>query len=207
MSYLVHRIDAGLRPSFGDPLWRRAEIAAIACFPWDENGFRPVSQGRCLWNEDGIHILLESWEKDRRAEETQMCGRVCEDSCLECFFQPYPDQDPRYVNLEINPISTLYLAVRPNRADQVKYFSLPEGMHVEAREDGDSWSAVLFVPMSFLCETFAQPPLTTGAHLRGNFFKCGDKTPQPHFGVWAPVKAPQPDFHRPECFADWHLAD
>ena len=33
-----------------------------------------------------------------------------------------------------------------------------------------------------------------------NFYKCGDDTTKPHFLSWNPVKAPKPDFHRPEQF-------
>ena len=38
-----------------------------------------------------------------------------------------------------------------------------------------------------------------GAAMRGNFYCC-DETLHPHFGSWNPIKAPEPDFHRPECF-------
>ena len=35
--------------------------------------------------------------------------------------------------------------------------------------------------------------------MRGNFYKCDENAGAP-FGSWAPVTAPAPDFHRPECF-------
>ena len=38
-----------------------------------------------------------------------------------------------------------------------------------------------------------------GAAFRGNFYCC-DESIHPHFGSWSAIKAPQPDFHRPECF-------
>ena len=38
--------------------------------------------------------------------------------------------------------------------------------------------------------------------VRGNFYKCGDKTAHPHFVSWNPVGTPSPDFHRPEFFGE-----
>ena len=39
-----------------------------------------------------------------------------------------------------------------------------------------------------------------GLQARGNFYKCGDGLPVPHFVSWAPIDTPNPDFHRPEFF-------
>jgi hypothetical protein len=39
-----------------------------------------------------------------------------------------------------------------------------------------------------------------GLRARGNFYKCGDKLPVPHYLSWAPIATPRPDFHRPEYF-------
>ena len=36
--------------------------------------------------------------------------------------------------------------------------------------------------------------------MRANFYKCGDKTLQPHFLSWSPIHSEKPDFHRPEDF-------
>ena len=34
----------------------------------------------------------------------------------------------------------------------------------------------------------------------GNFYKCGDETEFPHYGMWSEAVSDTPDFHRPECF-------
>jgi tRNA-dihydrouridine synthase A len=34
----------------------------------------------------------------------------------------------------------------------------------------------------------------------GNLYKCGDKTPQPHYLSAFPIQSEKPDYHRPECF-------
>lgn len=38
--------------------------------------------------------------------------------------------------------------------------------------------------------------------LRGNFYKCGDATVQPHYLAWNPVTSETPAFHRPWEFGE-----
>jgi hypothetical protein len=63
------------------------------------------------------------------------------------------------------------------------------------REEPTAWELALVIPAStFGLETFS------GLHARGNFYKCGDRLPVPHYVSWAPIATPKPDFHRPEYF-------
>ena len=39
--------------------------------------------------------------------------------------------------------------------------------------------------------------------MRGNFYKCGDHTVNPHWGSWAPVD--KVDFHVPLLFGDLEI--
>ncbi|MBO6237358.1 MAG: hypothetical protein J6N50_01050, partial [Bacteroidales bacterium] len=65
------------------------------------------------------------------------------------------------------------------------------------REGPCSWEVRLDIPAAvFGLETF------DGLHARGNFYKCGDGLPVPHYLSWAPVGTPRPDFHRPEFFEE-----
>lgn len=41
-----------------------------------------------------------------------------------------------------------------------------------------------------------------GMAIHANFYKCGEKTEYPHFGVWKHPGTPKPDFHRPESFGE-----
>jgi hypothetical protein len=38
--------------------------------------------------------------------------------------------------------------------------------------------------------------------MRGNFYKCGDKTIHPHYGCWSPIELPKPDFHCSDFFGE-----
>jgi hypothetical protein len=42
-----------------------------------------------------------------------------------------------------------------------------------------------------------------GKTIKGNFYKCGDKTSVPHFLSWNPIILPSPDFHRPDFFGEF----
>ncbi|MDU5344496.1 MAG: carbohydrate-binding family 9-like protein, partial [Prevotella bivia] len=61
-----------------------------------------------------------------------------------------------------------------------------------------SWELALVVPVS----SFFNHKITelSGLTMKANFYKCGDKTDQPHFLSWQKVDLPKPDFHRPEFF-------
>ena len=41
--------------------------------------------------------------------------------------------------------------------------------------------------------------------LRVNFYKCADKTKQPHYLSWQPIPLPQPNFHCPQFFGEIEL--
>ena len=81
---------------------------------------------------------------------------------------------------------------------------LPEGAKVSASRHENGWWAMSFtLPGSFLQEIYGKQ-LSSGGIVKGNFYKC-DETIHPHFGTWNRVVAPQPDFHRPECFGEMQV--
>jgi len=182
------------------------ETAQIADYPWDKSGYKPEAQARVGWNEKGLHALMCAREETIRAACTEIGGRVCEDSCLEFFCMPFPQSDQRYFNAEMNPLATLHLGVGEGRPNRVKVRGeLPEGfVTCASRHEGGWWAVSYTVPMSWIEATFGAP-LAAGQVMRGNFYKC-DESIHPHFGTWAPVVREQPDFHRPECFAEMRLA-
>lgn len=64
-----------------------------------------------------------------------------------------------------------------------------------------TWSLTICIPF----EVIGLDPARLPEKLRGNIYKCGDKTAHPHFLSWAPVGTSQPDFHRPEYFGTFLL--
>ena len=62
------------------------------------------------------------------------------------------------------------------------------------------WQITLAIPI----EVFAYTNLGSFNEKqgRGNFFKCGDDLPEPHFFTWNTIQSQNPDFHLPEFFGE-----
>ena len=69
------------------------------------------------------------------------------------------------------------------------------------RTDG-GWEVGYRVPAEFVRRFFPEFELRRGLRLRGNFYKCGDATVQPHYLAWNPVTSETPAFHRPWEFGE-----
>ena len=178
--------------------------AKIACWPWDQGGYRPEAQARMAWSEAGLHLLLCARERTINAEHARFNEDVWTDSCLECFLQPCPDSDDRYLNVEVNALGAALIGVGKAREGRARLQTPPQGMRFEASRHAGAWWAVAYtIPAAFLRETFGFAP-EAGAAMRGNFYKCEEKL-QPHFGCWSPIETPKPDFHQPAYFGTIHL--
>lgn len=159
---------------------------------------------------DGDYIVVHYTVRERalRAEALEDQEPVWEDSCAE-FFCQRPGEDS-YLNFEVNCIGTLVATRRKGRALDVQPFP-PEVMRrIERRCSlpheriasciGDyRWEAELRIPLDLIYGDEV-PPVGEPIELRGNFYKCGDKTPFPHFVSWNPIVLPHPEFHSPQFF-------
>lgn len=214
-TYLVRRLPEGcgrleLQGEFAPELlpesWAKLQEAKIDQFPWGvlHRGYRPEAAARVGWNEAGLHVLLCAKEALIRAEETVIGGRVCEDSCLEFFLSPL-DGQLKYVNCEINPNAVMHIGIGEGRPNRSVFRELPSGFDpVHSVHCGAWWAVSFTLPAGFLQEHFGCT-LRSGARMRGNFSKCGDKERNPHYGIFEPYCWDWPDYHRPEMFAKFTL--
>lgn len=176
----------------------------IGCLNWPEAfPYRPGAEFEISHAEDVLHLTFRVEEQAVRAVCAADREHVWEDSCVEFFFAPRADGI--YYNLECSCTGKLYLCRGTGRHGRE---SLPEAAYGSIvrrcslgevpfclREERTTWEVVLTIPASvFGLETFA------GLQARGNFYKCGDRLPVPHYLSWAPIHTPKPDFHRPEFF-------
>ncbi|NDV77539.1 carbohydrate-binding family 9-like protein [Dysgonomonas sp. 511] len=158
----------------------------------------------------GDHILLQYLveEDEILALTKEDNGPVWTDSCVE-FFITLPGSS-NYYNLECNCTGTALLAFRPGRegAEHAnkgvmslisRYPSL--GNEPIDKKHGDfKWNLLLVIPAA----TFWKSKLESfdGIKAKANFYKCGDNLSVPHFLSWNPIRIENPDFHRPEYFAE-----
>lgn len=195
------------------PLFKRQtdakdfSVASIDSFMWDTNGYRPESYAALFAVEnEGIYALLWSFEDNIRCECTKRDDPVYTDSCLELFLMPV-ENDNRYVNFEVNKNGVYLSQIGTCREDRVFIKELtdlePVISPMEIEEDGKkAWGCEIFIPDSFISSLYGVEHRTKECVIKGNFYKCGDLTANPHYGAHFPVGTPSPDFHRPEFFGD-----
>jgi hypothetical protein len=136
---------------------------------------------------------------------------VWEDSCVE-FFMQLPGEKI-YRNFECNANGVLLAAKRESRetakmlsvkeiSSIVRYDSI-QHRYQEEKELSD-WSLYLKIPKQVM--GFSDETSLSGKKIKANFYKCGDKTEEPHFLSWNPINTPQPDFHVPSFFGLLEMA-
>lgn len=173
--------------------------APINCYPWAPEGYCPEARAYLGYMKDSLLVLMCAMEQQIIAAQTAFGGAVCRDSCLEFFLNPMPTLQDEYVNVEVNCAGVMHIAFGEGRHNRRVLKSMPEGVNVScSRHDGNWWAVSYQLPVALLggCEP----------EMQANFYTC-DETLHEHYGCWNPVSAPQPDFHRPECFGLLRLED
>ncbi|WP_372776670.1 carbohydrate-binding family 9-like protein [Mangrovibacterium sp.] len=213
--YRVHRLAEKLTP---DANWNKAQwqpIPAIQLnyYMGEQNAFMPKVEVKLAHDNEAVYIIFKVDDRYVRCMSNIINYRMWEDSCVEFFFSPDLKQPERYFNLETNCGGTALFHYNleqkrkkfiyaPEKVIQIEIaHSLPELILDEITEPL-TWTLEYRLPIT-LVEEFADvtTPLS-GTSWRANFYKCGDKTSNPHFITWAEVKHPVPNFHLPEFFGE-----
>ena len=167
----------------GAPDWSAVPSAEIGNLLWTEScGVRAWAQ--MCWTEEALHLRLRAAERDIRAEERGLLGMPCRDSCLEFFFCPSAG-DLRYFNIEFSPSGCMYLGF--GRSIEEHSRLLVTGAEAlfgaRTRRTDGGWEVWYRVTAEFVRRFFPEFELRRGLRLRGNFYKCGDATVQPHYQI------------------------
>lgn len=172
-------------------------------YPWDENGYKPEVLFTLGVNEDGFTMHIVTQESNPRREETKQLNFVHFDSCVEWFVNFLPRECDRYFNFEVNANGVMYVAFRKDRYDfKVLDPEDVEALGIKAVIHPESWEISYTVPFTLIEKYIPGYQFKEGMTIRANFYKCGEKTRMPHFGIWNGPFTEKPDFHRPEFFAD-----
>jgi len=130
---------------------------------------------------------------------------VHKDNCVEFFISFGAEKE--YYNIEINCVGICLMGYgydRVNRKILSKNIinkirkTIIIKSSVQPASTNFAWQITLVIPI----EVFKYNNLKSlvGKNVRGNFFKCGDELPIPHFLTWNRIYAENPDFHLPEFF-------
>lgn len=190
MEYIIKRTQI--------PVWDQIQPLELRHTGWLSPA--PVNAWAQLCHDsENLYVRMEAEEAPVRATLTGKLDQVCDDSCLEFFFAPDPN-DSRYFNFEFNPLGALNLGfgrARPSRVRQI--VKNPEELFCPAPFSTEKgWGVRFQVPEEFVRLYF--PAFRLEGKSAANFYKCGDKTERPHYLSWADMRADTPDFHRRQDF-------
>lgn len=200
--YIVKKFPAG---TDGKEInWNVIPVARIDTYQWLD-GYTPEATAQLVYVEgEGFILHMTCAEKEPLRRYRQYNEPVYTDSCLEFFCDWLGDG--RYVNMEMNALGTLLSCIGPDRHDRTPIADLSDGefFPVKGEVSDGIWSVTAEIPLSLLCKILGVDslPFGHGYTFRGNFYKCGDETAIPHYGMWHPVGTKKADFHRPEFFGE-----
>ncbi len=181
--------------------------ANIDCYRWGD-GYEPKAFAQLLYVKDeGFALHMEAAETEPKAVYTVYNQEVYKDSCLEFFVNFCPER-PYYMNFEMNANGAFLAALRTDRKSKTPIHELLSDLPaIRAEKERNRWYTDVFFTLEQLEKLFGSVNCQAGSRYKGNFYKCGDETPRPHFGMWSPIQSEKADFHRPECFGTLILGE
>lgn len=173
--------------------------------PWADFPYVPTVSVCIGHFAGGIALRYRVSEEVAQSRYRQTHDPVHKDSCVE-FFISFDDNE-HYYNLEINCLGTIMMAYGNAVVVERTQVNIAVAESIRIRSSIDAskplaaqgqWELLVVVPLTVFVQ---HPDLDlTDASVRGNFYKCGDDLPTPHFVAWNRVEHPIPSFHQPAYF-------
>lgn len=171
--------------------------------------YQPYVKIKAVYTENFLYLYFYVEENAIRSTATKINDFVYIDSCIEFFCSPNIHKSD-YYNLEMNCCGNVFMAYGPNRKERkfvdesvlktIQYSSTVKGPTKEISHDDKNWAIVVKIPWQVYSSLSKNGKPKSGDIWKGNFYKCGDKLPQLHYGSWAKIDTPKPDFHQPDFF-------
>lgn len=177
---------------------------------WEGYGYKPQVSFRMAYSKDEIYLQYHVIEPIVKAVYGSDTGALpYKDSCVEFFL--IPAEDSVYYNLELNCIAKGTFAGGAKRSGRTRFKedvlskirrrstlgSEPFGIKESYGKPFD-YTLTVAIPIEVFQLSNVSP--LKGREIRGNFYKCGDEMPEPHYLSWSPIGTARPDFHTPEYF-------
>ncbi len=176
----------------------------IRFYKWEKHDYCPPSWGEVKLTDKTLYIKMTCIESTPFARYTHgPDANVYCDSCMEFFFS-FNELQPAYVNLEMNSIGGYYCAYHTCPEQKEYCISFTNDGFPRATVSDDQWVVEATFDLDKLKKLFGISEITSFA---ANFYKCGDETEKPHYGMYNEVIWETPSFHRPEFFAKIPLED
>lgn len=177
----------------------------ITCVDWPEvYDAKPDVSLRIAHDGVRAYIMWQVSNEMVRTTKTNDLEQVCEDSCCELFFRV--PGSVLYTNLEVNANGVMTASRRTARKENVERFTEDEFRQIERYSSLGTEPMMPAIPKDYdLCialplELMGIDSANMPQCMMLNSYKCGDKTPQPHYVSLFPITTPTPDFHCPQFF-------
>jgi len=173
--------------------------------------YAPKAQAKVLYDDRFVYVIFRVEDKYVRATAQKHQEPVFIDSCVEFFFTPGEDISQGYMNIEINcggtVVSRHQTAPKTNpqpltddEIGMLRIFHSEPGIVEPEKQQPTTWLIEYRVPYQILEKRCPVVRPAASVTWRANFYKCGDKTSNPHWLTWSVVDYPEPRFHMPEFF-------
>ena len=151
----------------------------------------------------GFAVVMECQESNPHAYFKNHDDPVYQDSCMEFFVDFYPQSGKGYLNFEVNANGAMLSMLGPTRENRpfLRQLGLT-APNPRVTVGETNWTVELFFPLSFIEQVYGRCDFLPGYVIRGNFYKCGDKTAVPHWWTLFPLGEHPVDFHQPETFGE-----
>ena len=193
--------------------WKYIEAIDLSNSMGEVPAFRPVVKVKMMYSNENIYVIFKVEDRFIRCVTKDVNGPVCEDSAVEFFFSPDEGAPEKYFNFETNcggtPLMFYNIVPRkdfkildPADIHQIEIaHSLPQIINPEI-ERSVTWTIEYRIPLRLLKKYANVTQPKPGSTWKANFYKCADKTSNPHYLTWAHINNDKPDFHLPQFFGD-----
>lgn len=168
---------------------------------WGLDAYIGSVYAQVAYDDEGFTVRFTVGESNPLREKKQHLEFVHEDSCVEFFVNFLPEESDKYINFEVNAAGAMNVAFRSNRNDGVPLMLEEiESFHITPQIQEENWSVTYKIGYDFIKKYYPEFDMKRCDYIKGNFYKCGDKTEIEHYLSYFKVETEQPDFHRPEFF-------
>jgi hypothetical protein len=154
------------------------------------------------WDDDYLSVLFAGDDDEVIASYFVHDEPLWQEDVVEIFVAP--DAEPRYYEIEVNPLGTVFDAVihSPDGVRGTMRADLSwtaEGIFAAIRRTPHHFTAIIRIPFAALGVAPKR-----GDRWRGNLFRIDrSATRGDEFSAWQPTMKEPPDFHVVAAFGEW----
>jgi hypothetical protein len=179
----------------------------IANDPWGNGSSDCAARFKIGHTNTQLFLKYRVEEQFLRVKTRANNDSVHFDNCVELFFA-FPGDD-HYYNLEFNCLGSVKAAFGRGRTNRKPFPDevvnrIADNISITLNninaERKICWELTVLLPIDIFI--YHKYQSFSGLSCRGNFTKCGEKLPDPHFLSWSNIHSAKPDFHQKEFFGE-----